>query len=62
MSNRDPVTWLHAPPDEAPPKPQRTKVARIERLRTRLDQIAQEHPHPIVGVVKGILDLLEQEL
>jgi hypothetical protein len=39
----------------------RTKRARIERLRKRLDD-AMERPAAVVGVVKGMLDLLEDEL
>lgn len=41
----------------------RDKRERIERLRKRLDTFVRETGnHPLVTVIKGILDLLDDEL
>lgn len=42
----------------------RGKFERIERLRTRLEQVKLEHGElrPLVGVLNGMLDLLADEL
>lgn len=44
---------------------QRDKRDRIERLRRRLEQTVQNLPgpaRPLVAVIKGVLDLLDDEL
>jgi hypothetical protein len=43
---------------------ERSKRDRIERLRRRLQQLAQDSPSNIVvaGIILGILDLLADEL
>lgn len=60
------TTWLHAPPEEAPPaeQQQRTKQERITRLRKRMQQLRQRgtEPDPVDGIILGILDLLDDEL
>lgn len=40
----------------------RTRQARIERLRKRLDVVSDIVDPTLLGVIKGILDLLEDEL
>lgn len=43
----------------------RAKRDRIERLRKRLEQVKRSHGdgvNPLISVIKGILDLLEDEL
>jgi hypothetical protein len=40
--------------------PWRTKRDRIERLRARLKELDRDDP--LVGIIKGILDLLADEL
>ena len=41
----------------------RDKRDRIERLRKRLDDLGKQgHFHPYASVIKGILDLLADEL
>jgi hypothetical protein len=42
-------------------QPQRSKFERIERLRKRLDD-ANDGRNPLVPILKGILDLLADEL
>lgn len=39
----------------------RSRPAKIARLRKRLDKIKQQSTHPLLGVVSGILDLLEDD-
>lgn len=45
---------------------QRTRRERINRLRKRLDEITHQYPTGapprFAGILKGILDLLEDEL
>lgn len=42
---------------------QRTKRDRIERLRQRVRKMSQDNPsNPLVPILKGILDLLADEL
>lgn len=50
--------------NEAPGFQARSKRDRIRRLRTRLEQIIQtrEQDVQLVAVLKGVLDLLEDEL
>lgn len=40
---------------------QRTKADRIERLRKRLDDVNDDR-NPLVPIIKGLLDLLADEL
>jgi hypothetical protein len=42
----------------------RSKRSRLERIKTRLDQVnyEREELRPLVGVVRAIVDLLEDEL
>lgn len=41
----------------------RDTLRRIDRLRRRLDDVVKSgNTHPIIDVIKGLLDLLEDEL